>query len=1147
MLRRLFALVAVAGLAPAAAGQQFDRRSRDEPEVVVEAGGRVGTCDVLRFTPDGNSLLAAGDDKVVRAWPYAAGRLDTDPGRATTLRWRAWREQRGGIKSVDVSPDGKRVVVGGYGMRPSTVAILDRETGDTLALTWPRSRPGIDSFNVVTAVAFDAAGTRVGFATLDGSLWVWDPVRLDKPDADGRPAVPPARIGRAAPPTDRPIDIPRLVHFRDANTLLAVFEWGRVVSAAIPEKPSTEPGDAPPAAPLFKVFDGLADEFRHAVYRAELTADRTRLVIGCRGPAVLFRTLDGKDATTIALPAQHFARSIAVHPTTGQLAVGVGSGAALAKGPGPHFFAEANDEIWLFDKPATGAAPARKLRHTGRAEALAFHPTENRLAVAGGDADEVTLLDLADPEKPASVVRGAGRQPWAVNLSANGSVVGIQAARDAGSTDPNRRGAGPWARFDLTRLRPTADESQPWVGPASTADGWSVVPGERRVWYAELSRPGQEPVRHRLTLDWARDQNPTCYTFIPAANGRPTRLLVGHYYGCTLFELTEKGAARTRLFTGHAGEVTSVVAAKDGDWFVSGGSDQTVAAWSLTDWKGQAALGAEFTLNADGAVEVAEVAAGAPGWEAGLVRGAVIDALAVNGTFVYDRRAGRKQLGTPEVALRELAAPQSGIELYFGIVPPKQRRYESLTTVRQRPLWKWFPAFDAAGRMTDWVIWTWHGSYYHTRTASGDRLVGWHVNAPDPGDRPQFYQLQQFEKVFHRPDVIEKLIATRDASATLAAARGPNPTRPSFAQYEPAPVRVALRQSVVGPNGVGLNVTARPRGTNPDLLPERVELWVNDHRLKVWKGDATQPVNEPFVIPPGAFRAGENRVVAVTFNPLGGRSEDAQVVRNAAAAPPPNLIGLAVGINDYAGHRKAVAGARGFGDLAAAKADARDFRDRLLSFAGPQRFFPAARVELRVDAAATRKTLTADLAALANGVKPDDLLVVFFAGHGDAPTGAKPTDPGSFVFCCPDYSPTKPADTAVSAEELFQALAAVNCRKVVFLDACRAGRATEANVVRRLVPDGQGPIVIASCGPGEDSFEDAKVGHGLFTEAVLDALGRDFGKADYNTDGEITPGELFDYVSARLPVLLRSTGRKPDAQVPIMFPRQPPRFAFVQK
>ena len=63
----------------------------------------------------------------------------------------------------------------------------------------------------------------------------------------------------------------------------------------------------------------------------------------------------------------------------------------------------------------------------------------------------------------------------------------------------------------------------------------------------------------------------------------------------------------------------------------------------------------------------------------------------------------------------------------------------------------------------------------------------------------------------------------------------------------------------------------------------------------------------------------------------------------------------------------------------------------------------------------------------ARGVKPDDLLVVFFAGHGDATPGKPPAGLGSFVFCCPDYSPQKPGETAVSAEEMFDALA----RKIV--------------------------------------------------------------------------------------------------------------------
>src|SRR5262245_22807369 len=123
-----------ASCAPVVAQNQTDRRARDEPEIFVDAGGRVGPCDVLAVTQDGRFLLAGGDDKVVRVWPHSAAGLDTERDRVQTLRWRAWREQRGGVKALAVSPDGKRVAVGGYGMRPSTVSVIDRETGDTLAL-----------------------------------------------------------------------------------------------------------------------------------------------------------------------------------------------------------------------------------------------------------------------------------------------------------------------------------------------------------------------------------------------------------------------------------------------------------------------------------------------------------------------------------------------------------------------------------------------------------------------------------------------------------------------------------------------------------------------------------------------------------------------------------------------------------------------------------------------------------------------------------------------------------------------------------------------------------------------------------------------------------------------------------------------------
>ncbi len=1163
----LLALAVLASFVPSVEAQQLDRRSRDEPEIVVEAGGRVGTCDALLFTPDGKYLLAGGDDKVVRVWAHSATGLETDRAKVQTLRWRAWREQRGGIKAVAVTADGSRVAVGGYGMKPSTVALLDRVTGDTIALTWPAVREGDATFGTVRAVAFRSDG-HIGFGTADGSLWVWDPTPLKAPDKDGRTAAPPRRVGKHDVPKqsvgDAGFNFPRLVYFPDKSKLVSVAQSGQVYECDLANTIADTPKQAPQGKPL---FEADPDQRNHArVYRAELIDNGNWLLIACADKKVLLRSADGAKTIRFDLDDDNqFPRSVAWHPKTRQLAVGVGT--VLKTGAKPRFYSEGNDQIWLYDDPIKNPKQEpKRIPHTGPAEALAFHPTEPHLAIAGGDADEVTLINLANLEKPLTVVRGAGRRPWSVNLSANGKMVGVQTEHDAKSIDPNARGAGAWTRFDLSRLKATLDEGQAWVNPVPAADGWTIVPDEQSqfVWYAERLRDGKRE-QYQLKLDRVRDQAPTCYTFLPAAGAVPTRVIVGHYYGCTLFELVPERATKdntlagTKVFTGHAGEVTSVVAAKDQTWFVTGGKDQTVAAWSLKDWKSEPGLGAKF-IEKDGA-SVAAVDTGSPGWEAGLRAGDVLDLLAVEGKLVFDRRKGAS-VGTLADALGALKSPRPGIELFLGIAArEKATRRDTLTTVRQRPLWKWFPAFDNQNRMNDWVVWMWHGSYYHTKTTNGDRLAGWHVNSPDPGGRPEFYQLQQFEKQFHMPDVLEKITDTRDAGEALVAARGETPTLVPFTKYEPAPVRVALQQLSVQKEGLPLTITMRARGTNPDLLPERVELWVNDHLVESWPPtgktlDSTKPFDVPYTIPADKFWAGENQIAVLAFNAAGGRAEEFHLVKNPRQPGDANLLAVLTGINDYSDTRKNLLGARKFGDLKSAHNDATALGKELGKYAGPRLLFKDAKIDLQLDPVRTK--LTDTLALLATRAKPDDTLLVFFAGHGDLlmpKDGPLPnegrsvlTDQGVFLFCCPDYSPHKPGATALSAEELFAALAKINCRKVVLLDACHSGRVATPNLLRRCVPNGRGPLIIAACDQGEQSYEHPKYGHGVFTYAVLDALDKDRGyrKADYDSDGALSPEELFDYVAEKVPGLLKRVGLM-EPQTPVSYPRQLPKTAFLKR
>src|SRR5207244_1081785 len=78
----------------------------------------------------------------------------------------------------------------------STAAPGAGQTGRTVASTWPRPNVGGANFDAVMAVAFHPDGKRVGFGTADGSLWLWEPVKLAAPEADGRTWSAPVRAGR---------------------------------------------------------------------------------------------------------------------------------------------------------------------------------------------------------------------------------------------------------------------------------------------------------------------------------------------------------------------------------------------------------------------------------------------------------------------------------------------------------------------------------------------------------------------------------------------------------------------------------------------------------------------------------------------------------------------------------------------------------------------------------------------------------------------------------------------------------------------------------------------------------------------------------------------------------------------------------------
>jgi WD40 repeat protein len=1096
--------------------QQGDRRDRMFPELIVESGGRRGTCDVLTFAADGKHLLAAGDDKVVRVWEYQDGQIA--PGSMKLLRWPVWREQRGAIYALAVSPDpeGRRVAIGGLGPYPTSAAVLDRRSGAILHLVHATDpeQPKRNDFGSVRAIAFSPRGDRIAFGSADGSVWLWHPEaeRLQ-------------RLGQHRRIPNREYNLLRLIRFLADEELLSAAESGEVFR-----------WDLTARSPKPHTLDILGDIEAHIFY-ATLSRDGKWLAAAAaKHPLIALRSLDGKQSKDISLTKGTVAVALAFDAAGGRLAV------AIRPGPGKlgSFHLESNDHIGLYDVSKEKAVLQESLPHSGRVDALAFHLEGRHLGVAGGDNHEVTLWDIgpahlpATPARVASVLSGKGRGLWGVAFSKDGRYLGFQTQRARQPEHPNRRGCGPWKVFDLgqRKLRPAPADFIPAEPQEEWGKGWRVKPDPEDspyVWYVEHAGMG---ISHKLPLNREREAMPRCFTFLPGGEDQSVRLAVGHYWGVSVYEVTAQGVRRQWLGTGHEGEVMALAVAPTGDWLVSASTDQTISAWSLRNWPCGCELGATFRGDEGGRVFVEKVDLFSPAWEAGLAAKDEVVQLMVGPRLIFrraDAGGSGPPRGTAEACQKVLEAPEPGEALSFRIKRPGNPEvFKRLTTVRRRPLWRFFPTVT-----NEWALWMW-GYHYYDTSNNGDSYIGWQMNNDaDLKKTPAFYRAEQFRERFHNPAVIDRLLATRDIRQALDVSdAGLEP--PNFGLFESALVRI---EPHVRKNGdVEVTLAIEPRTENPDYAPVLAELWLNDHRLEAWKLNG-QAFHHTLILKQDKLREKDNDLVLQCYNKVEGRGRGRLEASARVFCLRPNprrkLWGLAVGVNDYSRSAPIGPGQYKLHNLKTPLDDVTALRQAWLDQQGPGSLYSKVEITLLPgeNGKADRETILKKLRELAGQVGPDDHLFVFFAGHGWV---VGPEGKSIPAFCCPDFDLSKLEATTISARDLYEALAAIPCRKVVFLDICRSGGFVRP--VRDLTPGGRGPTILAACDSGESSYEDPmKLRHGLFAYAILEAIGEKFARADEDHDGHLDAQEVFDYTAQRVPEL---AARLHASQTPVSFPAE---------
>lgn len=210
------------------------------------------------------------------------------------------------------------------------------------------------------------------------------------------------------------------------------------------------------------------------------------------------------------------------------------------------------------------------------------------------------------------------------------------------------------------------------------------------------------------------------------------------------------------------------------------------------------------------------------------------------------------------------------------------------------------------------------------------------------------------------------------------------------------------------------------------------------------------------------------------------------------------------------------------GQLRFAHRDAEEFAAFLRSPSGGG--FPSNHIKLLLNQEATVSAVRTAIGTwLVRSAEPDDIIYIFFAGHG-----VVESDTEGYLLAH-DSDPQNLYATALQIAELDRVITQrLHARSVVLIaDACHAGQigwASRGAAERALITSyldevgksGAGVFRLLATRANERSFEDARWGggHGAFTYFLLEGLK---GKADRDKDGFVRVGEVLDYLSEVVP------------------------------
>ncbi len=413
----------------------------------------------------------------------------------------------------------------------------------------------------------------------------------------------------------------------------------------------------------------------------------------------------------------------------------------------------------------------------------------------------------------------------------------------------------------------------------------------------------------------------------------------------------------------------------------------------------------------------------------------------------------------------------------------------------------------------EWVAWSKSG--YYNASVGGAKYVGFHIN--QGANKEALYVSADQYPALYRPDIIDATVKYGSEKRAIAkVSQRSRVQRVNVAQELP-PILTLISQSNITTTkeSITIRYNIESRGEIEKIVVTNNGVKVNTKRALVRVG------NEKSITIP--LSRGKNHIVIRAKNQYAmSQPLSVVVIKNSPSNEDifkPTLYILGIGVKEYANSNY---------NLQYPDRDIKAIANLFQQQEG--RLYKKVEKKLLLNQNATKDNILDALTWLEHQVTQKDVVVLFFAGHGENDAN------NNYYFLNYDANVERLRRTAIKWNEIRDTVNALVGKIIVMVDTCHSGnimgsgrRGDITSAIKSITNSGRGAVIMsASTGRGY-SLENNQWRHGAFTKAILDGFKNQ--KADYNGNHQISIKEIDLYITNRVKELTHGE-QKPTTIIP---------------